>query len=405
MPDAPTPGSPEGAPGGTPSVEVGELLSRVDAASPELLLLDVRNEEEFESWRLEGRRPIETIHIPYFDFIEEPEACVAKVPGGRDLVVLCAKGGSSEMIVEMLGDAGIAARNVKGGMIAYGDYLQPVRVPLSTEAKASLELWQVNRRGKGCLSYVIVSGGDAVVVDPARHVAWYEAFVESRGAKLVHVLDSHVHADHLSGGPELAARADAPYFVAAGEGFELRHNATPLEDGRELSVGAKDQRGIRIRVISTPGHTPGSTSFLVDGRALLSGDTLFVGGVGRPDLGGHVDEWGDALFRTLNERLSGLPDEIVVLPAHGAGPHEIGSDGVVAGRLGDLRRSVPELGLKSAVEFVAAMRAVVKTPPESYAHIIRMNLGSEPVDAEKVAEFELGKNQCAASQRSGAAEQ
>ena len=372
----------------TSEIEVGDLLSKVDGGERELLLLDVRNQEEFDTWRIEGKHPVETIHIPYFDFIEEAEACAAKVSKGRDLVVLCAKGGSSEMIVDMLKDVGLPAKNVRGGMIAYGDYLEPVRVPLGGDA---FELWQVNRRGKGCLSYVVASGGDAVVVDPSRHVDWYEEFVKSRGAKIVHVLDTHVNADHVSGGPELARRAGAPYSVAAGEGFELRHRVQPLADGGEVSIG----RGLSIRVIATPGHTPGSRSYLVGGKALLSGDTLFVSSVGRPDLGGHVEEWGEELYETLHEKLAGLPDDVVVLPAHFAGPHEIGADGVVSGRLGDLRRSVPEMTLSGASAFVAAMRAAVKTPPEAYAHIIQTNLGTETPEADKILEWELGKNQCA----------
>ena len=372
-------------------IEVGTLLSKVDAGERDLLLLDVRNQEEFDAWRIEGRVPVETIHIPYFDFIEEAEACAAKVPKGRDLVVLCAKGGSSELIVDMLKDAGLPAKNVKGGMIAYGDYLAPVRVPLPGGADASFELWQVNRRGKGCLSYVITSGGEAVVVDPSRHVSWYEDFVKSRSAKIIHVLDTHVHADHVSGGPELAERSSASYFVAAGKGFDLKRNVRPLADGGQISIG----RGVPIRVISTPGHTPGSTSYLVGGKALLSGDTLFVSSVGRPDLGGHVDEWGEDLYQTLHERLADLVDDVVVLPAHFAGPQESGSNGIVSGRLGDLRRSVPEMTLPGASAFVAAMRAAVKTPPEAYAHIIQTNLGVEHAEADKILEWELGKNQCA----------
>jgi rhodanese-related sulfurtransferase len=183
-----------------PTVEVGDLLPRLDRGDP-LLLLDVRNQDEYESWKLEARRPIETVHVPYFDFIEDAEGALAKVPRDRELVVLCAKGGSSEMVVELLGEAGRSARNVSGGMIAYGVYLEPVKLPLAAPEASRYELWQVNRRGKACLSYVIVSGGEAVVVDPSRHVAWYQGFVAERGARIVRVLDTHVHADHVSGGP------------------------------------------------------------------------------------------------------------------------------------------------------------------------------------------------------------
>jgi len=378
----------------TPSIEVGELLARVDASEP-LLLLDVRNDEEFETWRLEGRRPVETVHVPYFDFVEDADAALSRVPRDRELVVLCAKGGSSAMVVEMLGEAGIAARNVAGGMIAYGEYLEPVKVPLDAEA-ARWELWQVNRRGKGCLSYVARAGRHAVVVDPSRDTAWYEGFVRRLGATIVRVLDTHVHADHLSGGPALAARSGAPYSVTAGPGFELRHAVEPLADGRELRLGDEPGGALTIRVVATPGHTPGSTSYLLGRRHLLTGDTMFVRSVGRPDLGGHAAEWGRALFHTLRERLAALPEDTVILPAHWAGADEIGPDGVVAGRLGRLRVAVPELAIPTEAAFVAAIGAVPPAPA-AYSEIVRANLGLAPVDPDKATEWELGKNQCAAS--------
>ena len=383
------------APSPPASVDVGELLSRLDRGE-KVVLLDVRNQDEYESWKLEPRRPVETVHVPYFDFIEDGDAAIARVPRGRELVVLCAKGGSSEMVVELLNEAGVRAANVAGGMLAYGVYLEPVRLPLEAGEARRFELWQVNRRGKGCLSYVIVSGGEAVVVDPSRHAEWYEAFVRERGARIVQVLDTHIHADHVSGGPELARRARAPYYVSAGAGFELRQPVTPLGDGQQIRLGGDLGVSIEVRVIHTPGHTPGSTSFLVGGRYLLTGDTLFVASVGRPDLGGNAVEWGRELYLSLTERLADLPAETRVLPAHFGSQAEIGAEGVVWGRLGELRASVPELQLADADAFVDAVRSAVKEPPPAYAEIIELNLGAHASE-EQVAEWELGKNQCAAS--------
>jgi glyoxylase-like metal-dependent hydrolase (beta-lactamase superfamily II) len=281
-------------------------------------------------------------------------------------------------------------------MVAYGEYLQPVRVARGN-AGEPFELWQLNRRGKGCLSYVIVSGSEAVVVDASRHVDRYLEFVAGRGARVVRVLDTHVHADHVSGGPDLAARTGAPYFVSAGEGFGLELPATPLQDGEVIRLDGGAH--LEVRLLATPGHTPGSTSYLLGGRYLLSGDTLFVASVGRPDLGGHVVEWGRALFHTLRERIAALPDDTVVLPAHYAGAAEIGPDGVVAARLGDLRRSVPEMRIATEDEFVETVRAAVGRPPDSYAEIIKVNLGGPRPPEDKVTEWELGRNECAVAKR------
>lgn len=360
-------------------VEVGELLARLDAGEP-ILLLDVRNEEEYAGWKLEARRAVETVHVPYFEFLEDPDAA-SRVPRDRELVVVCAHGGSSEYVAGVLSQAGIPAKNLSGGMLAYGAHLEPVKLPLAADESGRFAIWQVNRRGKGCLSYLVVAHGEAVVVDPSRHAQWYEAFARERGARIVRVLDTHVHADHVSGGPGLARRLGVPYGA----------------DGQPIRVGGCDGASIEVVVMSTPGHTPGSTCFLVEGRYLLTGDTLFVASVGRPDLGGHVVEWGRELFATLR-RLAALPGDTRVLPAHYASLGEVSPDGVVWGRVDELRRTVPELQIPTAAAFVEALRGAVAEPPAAYAEIVRVNLGAEASD-EQISEWELGKNQCAAASR------
>jgi glyoxylase-like metal-dependent hydrolase (beta-lactamase superfamily II)/rhodanese-related sulfurtransferase len=378
-----------------PRIEVSELLKRADAGES-LVLLDVRNDDDFERWKLEARMPLETAHLPYFDFIEDEEKAMASLPKSRELVVVCASGDSSEMVADMLNQRGFSAKNVGGGMAAYGTYLEPVRVPLASDEQGRFEIWQLNRRGKGCLSYVIRAKDEGIVVDPSRDIERYEALLNGLGVRLVQVLDTHVHADHVSGGPELAERNNAPYFVAAGGDFELQKKVTPLADGAEIQLGGAGGVPVRVQAVATPGHTPGSTSYLIGGRYLLSGDTIFVRSVGRPDLGGQVVAWGKSLFHTLRERIAALPDDTVVLPAHYAEVSEIGLDGVVKGRLGDLRTSVPELRIATEEEFVEAMRRGVGEPPAAYSSIIQVNLGTLEARPEKIAEWELGRNECAA---------
>lgn len=295
------------------------------------------------------------------------------------------------MVAEILRGLGLSARNLVGGMIAYGEYLDPVNVPLQADERRNFELWQFNRRGKGCLSYAIISAGEAVIVDASRAIEVYESFLTRAGARLLYALDTHIHADHVSGGPELAARFGASYFVSAESGLDLRYRASTMKDGDELRCGDAS-----IRVIATPGHTPGSVCCLVADRYLLSGDTLFKRLVGRPDLGGHVVEWSAELFRTLRERIAPLPDSVVVLPAHYADVSEIGQDGVVSAMLGELRRDVPELQIAEVASFTEAMKRAVGTPPPEYAEIINVNLGKTKADTDRVVEWELGKNQCAA---------
>lgn len=378
-----------------------ELFERLVTRGEAPPILDVRNEDEFAAWKIEGIRPLAHFNVPYFGFIDEPERSAEQVAQAGDAwIAVCAKGDSSAFVAEILREQGMRAVNLIGGMEAWGNLHVPVRVD---DGARGFELWQINRYGKGCLSYIILAGGQAIVVDASRHLEVYETFLRERGATLVQVLDTHVHADHLSGGAELARRGGAPFFVAAGESIELRRAVRPLADGTELTLRASDGgAAVTVRVIATPGHTPGSTCYLVDGRWLLSGDTIFVSGIGRPDLGGLVEAWGAALFRTLHRGpLSALPDEVVVLPAHFASPAELDRGGVVERRLGDIRAASPEMKLPTEAAFVEAMRSAVKPPPDVYGKIIAANLSPADVPGEQASEWELGKNQCAASVPAG----
>src|SRR5262249_47944399 len=143
-----------------------DLLAMIDEGRP-LLVLDVRNEEEHASWRIEGLRPFHSVHLPYFEFLENPDQALTQIPfDSRPIAVVCAKGGSSSFVAEVLRDAGRHAWNVAGGMAAYGDHLQARRVSLGEGQATQLEIWQVDRRGKGCLSYLIRSADEALVIDP-----------------------------------------------------------------------------------------------------------------------------------------------------------------------------------------------------------------------------------------------
>jgi glyoxylase-like metal-dependent hydrolase (beta-lactamase superfamily II)/rhodanese-related sulfurtransferase len=372
-------------------IGVEALLDAIDAGE-RLLLLDVRNERDFAAWRVEGRRPIETRNGPYFRFLEESDALVAALPRDVPIVALCAHGGSSALVTDVLRERGFAARNLDGGMAAYGAHLSAVRVP-TADAVASLEIWQLQRRGRGCLSYVVVSGGAAVVVDPSRHVERYEDFVASRGARIDLVIDTHVHADHVSGGRVLAARNGAPYFVGSG-GRPISGPVAELPSDGFVLRGA-GVPAVELRVLATPGHTPEGHGVLVAGRWLLSGDTVLAHGVGRPDLGAHALEWARELYRTLQRRLAWLPDDTIVLAGHAAGRDDYGPDGVVATSLGAVRRA-PELALPSADAFARAVAASVGPAPATYARIVQQNRAPHAVPHDVADEWEIGPNQCAA---------
>jgi glyoxylase-like metal-dependent hydrolase (beta-lactamase superfamily II) len=229
----------------------------------------------------------------------------------------------------------------------------------------------------GCATYLFGCGtlGRCAVVDPrADDVDAYPAFAENKGMHITHVIDTHVHADHRSGGPELARRTGAPYCLHASA--EVAFPFTPLRDGDEIELG-----NTRVKVIHTPGHSDESICLLVtdlkrgtDPWFILTGDTLFVGAVGRPDLPGRAREHATELHATLHERLLTLPGDLEIFPGHFSGSVcGAGLSGKPSSTIAFERRWNPMLSLDRE----AFVKALSDVPPK-------------PDDMERVLAFNRG---------------
>ena len=192
---------------------------------------------------------------------------------------------------------------------------------------------QVRRRAKGCLSYVVGAGDTAFVVDPSYDVDVYERVADERRWRIAKVFDTHLHADHLSGGHVLAQRAGASLHLNPADTFEF--DFEPLVDGDVYALPGGVEFGMTVR--QTPGHTEGSTIFHVGEVAVLTGDTLFVDGVGRPDLAEHTSEFAQNLYHSLHDSVLALPDDALVLPAHYGDAVEVRPGVPVGATLGELR--------------------------------------------------------------------
>jgi hydroxyacylglutathione hydrolase len=235
-------------------------------------------------------------------------------------------------------------------------------------------------------SYMIGSEGEAAVVDPQRDVDIYLKAAEEQNLKIQHIFETHLHADFVSGHKELAARTGAKIYIGAHANAGFPH--TPLTDGFELKMGA-----VRIRALETPGHTPESVCLVITDEeksseskssadksvqpcAVLTGDTLFIGDVGRPDLSKtHTpQQLAGLLYDSLHKKLLALPDAVMVYPAHGAG--SLCGRAMRAERsstIGTERLTNYALQIANREEFIAQLTANLPARPEYFLEDAEIN--------------------------------
>ncbi len=235
----------------------------------------------------------------------------------------------------------------------------------------------------GCAAYLFGCGtlGRCAVVDARTDdVDTYVSFAGVKGMRITHVVDTHIHADHRSGGPELARRASAAYCLH--ESANLKVPFTPLKDGEAIELG-----NTRVKVLHTPGHSPESVCLLVtdlkrglDPWFVLTGDTLFVGAVGRPDLPGRASEHAAELYTSIHQKLLTLPDDVEIYPGHFSGSVcGTGLSGKPMSTIAFERRWNPMLSLDEPA-FVDAL-ATVPPKPAEMERILAFNRGHREVKA------------------------
>ena len=363
------------------SIDLESLREMLDRGEP-VTVLDVRTEDQRSEWRIPG-----SVHFDAYSALKakDPDAMKeAELPEGQPVVTVCAAGNSSSVAAEQLRDRGFEAYTLEGGMKAWSMAWNTAEVSVGgTDARVI----QVRRTGKGCLSYLIGSGGEAAVIDASLDPGVYVDLADSRGWKVTRVLDTHVHADHLSRSRRLAELVGATLHMP--EKTPVSYPFSALGDGEVVAVGLAQLEAMR-----TPGHTPESTCYLLDGGALFTGDTLFIDSVGRPDLGtksGGAHERARALHASLRRLLTMAP-QTFVLPGHTSTPSPF--DGVsVVGTLAEVRENVSLLR-ESEKSFVEKIAGSVMPPPENYERIVKLNRAGELPEGD-TTELEAGANRCA----------
>jgi len=407
-----------------------DRLAELQDEDTDFALVDTRPEDSYESWHVSG-----AVNFPFGpeEELDGKLEDLQDVVGNADRVIaICAKGISSSNLATRLESAtdefDVAA--VEGGMKGWSGVYDRAEVNVGEE----LTIVQLQRRAKGCLGYLVgcAETGEAVVVDPTADTDEYEAAAEEADLTITGVIDTHVHADHISGGRQLADDLDVPYYLGehASE-RDVEREYTPLEHNEVLSVGERE-----LKALHTPGHTSEMISLLVDDRALLTADTLHVDSTGRTELefrgsearrasedassaerrsaNSHAAEPRDdgetasrgegekgarMLYETLHRTILSEPESLVVLPGHvtvtADGEFEHGAPGEpIRTTIRDARTGIDLLGLEKDA-FVDRM-ADAGEKPSNYEEIIEFNRGVTAIPPEDRVELELGPNNCSA---------
>ena len=386
----------------TPDVEVETIVpetlkDRIDAGE-DITLLDTRMSSDYEEWRIDGEN-VTSINVPYFEFLDDEidEDVLERIPEDREVTVLCAKGGASEYVAGTLAERGYDVNHLEEGMNGWASIYEAVEV---TEYDGAGTLLQYQRPSSGCLGYLLYDGGEAAIIDPLR--AFTDRYLddaEELGVDLRYALDTHIHADHISGVRNLDDAGVEGVIPAAAvdRGVTYADELTTAEDGDVFEVG-----DATIETVATPGHTTGMTSYLVDDSLLATGDGLFIESVARPDLEEGDDGAPDAarmLYESLQERVLTLPDDTLIGGAHFSDAAEPAADGTYTAPVGDLVEEMDALTMDEDA-FVELILSDMPPRPANYEDIIATNLGQNAVDDDEAFTLELGPNNCAASQES-----
>ncbi|HSM09605.1 MAG TPA: MBL fold metallo-hydrolase [Gemmatimonadota bacterium] len=361
-------------------LEGGEAMQVLDIRAPHRLAAGVVEAERF-------------FNVRGSELMSGADPAEAGLDPDAPVVVVCGHGNSSQPVTHYLRMTGWTAQSLKGGVTAWMNLLRQ-RVLATPEGVDHFV--QFDRVGKGSLGYLIVSGEEALAVDPSRHwSAWRDAAREA-GARLVGTADTHVHADFISGSPRLSHELGVPYYLHPADnvypydGTPGRLAFEPVEHGEVIRVGRAE-----VRVDHTPGHTEGSVSLHVADDVVLTGDFLFVASIGRPDLAGKTEEWAGALWESLVRARDGWPKEVVVYPAHYGSAEERNSDLSVGRPLADLMARNPTLSIETEAEFRDTVERRVSTPPDVYRTIKTINVGLVNATPDEAQVLEAGKNECA----------
>ena len=407
---------------GKQEIEPEDLKKKIDN-DENIFLLDVRTPQEYEAWRISYDKYVNPKLIPVDRLFVSDPILLKEIPKDKEIVTVCAHGNRSLIAANILNQLGYNVKSVKGGMAGWNKVYDAAEIPVPKEAP--FKIWQIRRISKGCMGYIISSKEDkqAAVIDPSREI--YEAFLKTakdNELQITKLLDTHQHADHVSGivkliktitTTETNVEQTFAYFSSLEEydaSSSPLKNIVYVKDGDRIDIGNK----VTLRAIYTPGHTNGSMSFLIEYALrdnnknnindknlkysyLFTGDTLFVDGVGRPDLRDQSIKFAELLYDTYHSKILQLDDDTVILPAHFNGTSIALKHTVpILQTLGTIKKKIKFLSMDRK-EFIQYINDTVPPRPMNYRTIISINKQMLPYDEIEMPDLEAGPNSCMVS--------
>lgn len=389
-------------------IDVTKLKEKLDKGE-DIFILDVRTPEEHNAWKFSYDRYEETPVIPIDRLVNSQNIVSEQIPKNKEIVTVCTHGNRSQMAAQMLSKLGYKVKNIKGGMAAWNQVYDVARLPQSnitttTTTHSQLTIWQLRRVSKGCMEYVIALGNAATVIDSTCDLDnSVFRFAEDNDLKIVNVIDTHMHADHVSGLSTVVKRTGANAYISAQEEYEpdidLGIQVNPIKDNQKIPIG----KDMSLMAIHTPGHTEGSMSFVLNldnnevqkHYCIFSGDILFVNAVGRPDLHNKARDFATKLYDTYQSKILQYPDNTVILPAHfDTDSIAVKHNEPIFETIGIIKRKVKLLSIPKN-DFIEFMVSSVTPRPANYEKIIQINKRLTPCDRINIGDLEEGPNSCA----------
>ncbi|HET7642866.1 MAG TPA: rhodanese-like domain-containing protein [Nitrososphaeraceae archaeon] len=405
---------------GKQEIEPEDLKKKIDN-DENIFLLDVRTPQEYDAWRISYDKYVNPKLIPVNRLFVNDPTLLKEIPMDKEIVTVCAHGNRSLMAANILNQLGYNVKSVKGGMAGWNKVYDVAEIPVPKEAP--FQILQIRRISKGCIGYIISSKEDklATVIDPSREI--YEAFLKTaknNGLQIIKLIDTHQHADHVSGIVKLIktittiepnAELTSAYFSSL-EDYDSSNsqlkNISFVKEGDRIDIGNK----VTLKAIYTPGHTNGSMSFLLDYSIsnnninndindnnptysyLFTGDTLFVDGVGRPDLRDQSLKFAELLFDTYHRKILQLHDDTKILPAHFNGTSVALKHTVpIYETIGAIKKKINLLSMDKN-EFIKYITNTVPPRPMNYKTIVSINKKMLPYDEIEMPDLEAGPNSC-----------